>query len=84
MSTLTDFQGFKLRVEDLITYVPKTKKKQEKVILKGISTQIERGTMTAIIGPSGSGKTTLMNFLAGRQSKSQTFRNYARMYLNDT
>ena len=36
------------------------------MILKSISSFIERGTMTAIIGPSGSGKTTLMNFLSGR------------------
>ena len=35
-------------------------------VLKGISLNVERGSVTAIIGPSGAGKTTLLrciNFL---------------------
>jgi ABC-type multidrug transport system ATPase subunit len=40
------------------------------MILKSVSSFIEKGTMTAIIGPSGSGKTTLMNFLSGRSYTS--------------
>lgn len=62
----TTFQGFKIRIEDLITYVPETKEHKGKAILKGISTEIPKGTMTAIVGPSGSGKTTFMNYLSGR------------------
>ncbi len=65
------FDGFKLRIEDLIVWVPAKKKKPFIPILKGISTEIENGKMTAIIGPSGSGKTTMMNYLSGRQNYSR-------------
>ena len=33
--------------------------------LRGISVEIERGKLTAVMGPSGSGKSTLMHILAG-------------------
>ena len=82
------FNGFSLRFEDLITWVPYTKSCgktiPEKDILKGISSMIEPGKMTAIIGPSGSGKTTLMNYLSGRQNESQMFRTYCKYYLNNS
>ena len=33
--------------------------------LRGVSVEIARGKLTAVMGPSGSGKSTLMHILAG-------------------
>jgi putative ABC transport system ATP-binding protein len=38
--------------------------------LRGVSVEIERGALTAVMGPSGSGKSTLMHILAGLDSPS--------------
>lgn len=43
--------------------------KENKVdVLKGISTQIEKGEFCVLIGPSGSGKSTLLNIIGGIDS----------------
>lgn len=45
-------------------------------VLKGVSLQIEKGDVTAVLGPSGSGKTTLlrcMNFLERADSGQMIF-----------
>ncbi|KAJ3396090.1 hypothetical protein HDU80_010069 [Chytriomyces hyalinus] len=42
----------------------------EKVILDGISGEVQSGKMTAILGPSGAGKTTFMNVLMGKLARS--------------
>ncbi|KAI8833436.1 hypothetical protein BJ741DRAFT_535436 [Chytriomyces cf. hyalinus JEL632] len=42
----------------------------EKVVLDGISGEMQSGKMTAILGPSGAGKTTFMNVLMGKLARS--------------
>ena len=37
----------------------------EQEVLKGISTEVNRGDVIAIIGPSGCGKSTLLNLICG-------------------
>ena len=38
------------------------------LVVKGISFEIEQGTLTTILGPSGCGKTTVLRMIAGLES----------------
>ncbi|MEK4064665.1 MULTISPECIES: ABC transporter ATP-binding protein [Paenibacillus] len=44
--------------------------RNNELVLKAISLEIEEGSFTVIIGPSGSGKSTLLNIMSGLQKPS--------------
>jgi len=54
--------GAVLRVEGLRL------RRGERVILDGVSLEIERGELVAVMGPSGSGKTTILRAAAGLEA----------------
>jgi putative ABC transport system ATP-binding protein len=50
-----------IKLQDIVKKYPMGK--QELLVLKGITLEVKKGEMAAIMGPSGSGKTTLLNLL---------------------
>ena len=50
-----------IRLQDITKVYPMGKR--ELRVLNGVSTNIERGELVAIMGPSGSGKTTMLNLI---------------------
>jgi len=38
------------------------------LVVKGISFEVRKGTLTTILGPSGCGKTTVLRMIAGLES----------------
>jgi len=50
---------------DLVFTIPESILREEKIILSGISGNIDFGSLNALMGPSGAGKTTLLRCING-------------------
>ncbi|ASA21439.1 ABC transporter ATP-binding protein [Paenibacillus donghaensis] len=44
--------------------------REQELVLKEVTLEVEEGSFTAIVGPSGSGKSTLLNIMSGLQKPS--------------
>ncbi len=60
----------------------KRKTKATKHILRGISGEVQPGSVLAIMGSSGAGKTTLLNMLAGRLSAAGNGKSEGQILVN--
>ena len=61
-TAMSSNRGVMLRVEGLRL------RRGERVILDGVTLEIERGELVAVMGPSGSGKTTILRVVAGLEA----------------
>ncbi len=68
-----------LRAQRLCKVFPRTKKTEEILALGGVSLQVGRGEIVALIGPDGAGKTTFMRLACGLLRPTD-----GELYLGDT
>jgi ABC-2 type transport system ATP-binding protein len=64
MKTLAVGRGVREGIESAIEVKDLRKSYGKEEVLKGISLQVERGTLFALLGPNGAGKTTTIRILA--------------------
>jgi ATP-binding cassette subfamily G (WHITE) protein 2 len=61
-----------LTFKDVAFSIPRTKHKNEQVILEPVSGHFDAGQLVAIMGPSGAGKSTLLDMLAMKKTAKYT------------